>query len=155
MFQLTKNQTVKEHLRIITKAGTSITKKVPKADEFELLNEGEKIFVFIDIFEKEMKNGDFDQFFFNSSGQFTHEILAAYESIGAHKTATIIYQAICLFSCIPVPKNSVNRRFFLNNMPDKTQVLLRNLNANFRNTNEDILAMLVNYIYEHPSQFDF
>ncbi len=43
MFGLTKNKTVNEHLKIIKKVGVSITKKVPKADVFELLTEGDKI----------------------------------------------------------------------------------------------------------------
>ena len=69
---------------------------------FENLNEFEKIFIYIDIFENHIKKGGFDAFFRNSAGQFSHEILEAYERIGALETASIIYDSFLLFNEIPI-----------------------------------------------------
>ena len=80
-------------LEKITRIGEIIGKKIPERDVFTTLNDYEKTFIYIDIFENHTTNGGFEEFFWNSSGQFSHEILAAYEAIGATKTATLIYNA--------------------------------------------------------------
>ena len=61
----------------ITRIGEVIGKKIPAQDAFENLNEFEKIFIYIDIFENHIKKGGFEAFFWNSAGQFSHEILDA------------------------------------------------------------------------------
>ena len=54
------------------------------------------IFIFIDIFENHTTDGGFETFFWDSAGQFSHEILEAYERIGALETASIIYDSFLL-----------------------------------------------------------
>ncbi|MDB2413842.1 DMP19 family protein, partial [Flavobacteriaceae bacterium] len=94
----------------IIRIGEIIGKKIEKRDCFEKLNEFEKTFIYIDIFENHTTDGGFKAFFWDSAGKFSHEILEAYERIGAYKTASIIYDAFLLFKEIPIPKDLDLRR---------------------------------------------
>ncbi len=46
------------------------------------------------ILEMEVSNGGFNQYFWNSSGQFAEEALAGYRLLGAERHATIVEAAI-------------------------------------------------------------
>jgi hypothetical protein len=58
------------------------------------------------MLEGQVNNGGFDQFFFNSSGDYAHEILTAYREIKAYNTVELIKNAIDLFPVLPVPKDT-------------------------------------------------
>ena len=51
----------------------------------------------IDSVEREVNNGGFDQFFFNSASDRTSEIIHALNAIGAQRTATILEDAASKF----------------------------------------------------------
>ena len=89
----------------ITRIGEIIGKKIPEKDDFQNLNNFEKTFIYVDVLEHNVTNGGFIQFFFNSSGQFAHEVFHAYMEIKAEKTIDILTEAIHLFPEVPVPKN--------------------------------------------------
>ena len=89
----------------INRIGEIIGKKISERDNFENLNEFEKTFIYIDIFENHTTDGGLKNFFWDSAGQFSHEVLEAYERIGAHKTASIIYDSFLVFKEIPIPKD--------------------------------------------------
>ena len=89
----------------ITRIGEIIGKKIPEKDDFQNLNNFEKTFIYVDVLEQNVTNGGFIQFFFNSSGQFAHEVFHAYMEIKAEKTVDILTEAIHLFPEVPVPKN--------------------------------------------------
>ena len=81
----------------ITRIGEIIGKKIPEKDDFRNLNNCEKTFIYVDVLEHNVINGGFIQFFFNSSGQFSHEVFHAYLEIKAKKTVDILTEAIHLF----------------------------------------------------------
>lgn len=57
-----------------------------------------------------MNNGGFSQFFFNSSGDFSHETLDALKVIKAERTAILLEKAIAEFPNAKVPKDTAERR---------------------------------------------
>ena len=100
----------------ITRIGEVIGKKISKKDAFENLNEFEKIFIYIDIFENHIKKGGFDAFFWNSAGQFSHEILEAYEQVGATKksklfTILFYYLEKFLFQETPIQEEQYSQNY--------------------------------------------
>ena len=99
----------------IARIGEIIGRKIPSRDSFQNLNDFERTFVYVDVFEKHTSNGGFEEFFWNSSGQFSHEILAAYEAIGATKTATLIYNALKNSAKFQSPKTMPSEKKFLPN----------------------------------------
>ena len=48
-------------------------------------------------FDGEIHNGGFDQFFFNSIGDYAQEILSNLESLGASKSASLLKEAMTYF----------------------------------------------------------
>ena len=57
----------------------------------------EEITGLVSLLEAEVNNGGFDQFFFNSSGDNTAEIIEALQLIGAPRTADIVKRAAARF----------------------------------------------------------
>ena len=58
-------------------------------DEMDKLTEEQKLFYYNQCLEREINNGGFNQYFFNSSGDFAHKTIQSLQTIGANKTADI------------------------------------------------------------------
>lgn len=135
----------------IIRIGEIIGKKIKKRDNFEELNEFEKTFIFIDIFENHTTDGGFETFFWNTAGQFSHEILEAYEKIGAKNTASIMYDSFLLFGEIPIPKNTDLRREILSKINPNSWI---NLNEKYYNCNDNIVLLVLDFIKNNTKYFD-
>ena len=135
----------------IIRIGEIIGKKIKKRDHFEKLNEFEKTFIFIDIFENHTTDGGFETFFWDSAGQFSHEILEAYEKIGAKNTASIIYDSFLLFGEIPIPKNTDMRREVLSKINPNSWI---NLDEKYYNCNDNIVLLVLEFIKNNTTYFD-
>lgn len=137
----------------ITRIGQIIGKKILEKDNFKNLNEFEKNFIYIDILESNVTEGGFIQFFFDSSGQFTHEIFQAYLAIKAEKTVDILTKAIFLFPEIPVPKNINIRRKIL--MQKESNIdLWDHLDEDFEKYEDNIIQLTLDYVRENIAHFD-
>ena len=137
----------------ITRIGEIIGKKIPEKDDFRSLNNCEKTFIYVDVLEHNVTNGGFIQFFFNSSGQFTHEVFHAYMEIKAEKTIDILTEAIHLFPEVPVPKNLRIRQEILMKK-DSNIDLWDALDTEFYKCEDDIIQLTLNYVRKNLSQFD-
>jgi hypothetical protein len=135
----------------IIRIGEIIGKKIKKRDNFEELNEFEKTFIFIDIFENHTTDGGFETFFWNTAGQFSHEILEAYEKIGAKNTASIMYDSFLLFGEIPIPKNTDVRRKILSKINPKSWI---NLDEKYYNCDDNIVLLVLDFIKNNTKYFD-
>ena len=138
-------------LEKITRIGEIIGKKIPERDVFTKLNDYEKTFIYIDIFENHTTNGGFEEFFWNSSGQFSHEILAAYEAIGATKTATLIYNAFKEFGEIPIPKDHAFRKKILTELNSNAW---DTLDQAFYKSKEAIVPLVLRFMAKNSAYFD-
>tara|TARA_R110002049_G_scaffold13089_5_gene57437 strand:- start:12359 stop:12820 length:462 start_codon:yes stop_codon:yes gene_type:complete len=137
----------------ITRIGEIIGKKIPERDNFSNLNEFEKTFIYIDILEQSVTDGGFIQFFFNSSGQFAHEIFHAYLDIKAEKTVDILTKAIHLFPQMPVPKDLRIRQGIL--MQKESNIdLWDDLDTEFYKYEDDILSLTIDYVRKNIKHFD-
>ena len=135
----------------IIRIGEIIGKKIKKRDNFEELNEFEKTFIFIDVFENHTTEGGFETFFWNTAGQFSHEILEAYEKIGAKNTASIMYDSFLLFGEIPIPKNTDRRREVLSRINPNSWI---NLDEKYYNCNDNIVLLVLEFIKNNTKYFD-
>ena len=137
----------------ITRIGEIIGKKIPDKDNFSNLNEFEKTFIYLDVLEDSVTNGGFIQFFFNSSGQFTHEVFQAYLAIKAENTVDILTKAIYLFPEIPVPKNLRVRQQIL--MEKDTNIdLWDELDSQFYKYEDNIISLTLEYVRNNIAHFD-
>lgn len=83
-----------------------LEEKCDYGENIDALNEQERIFYITQTLEAEVNNGGFSQFFYNSSGDFSNEVVNAFETILAYHTAGICQKAIYAFGCeIPVDRD--------------------------------------------------
>lgn len=76
-----------------------LEEKTQYGDDMSVLSAKERIFYITQTLEMEVNNGGFSQFFFNSSGDFSSEIVSAFCAIEAHTTAGICEKALSAFGC--------------------------------------------------------
>ena len=80
--------------------------KTQYGEDMSALSEAERIFYITQTLEMEVNNGGFSQFFYNSSGNFSNELVGAFTAIGANATAAICQKAISAFGRdIPVDRD--------------------------------------------------
>lgn len=101
----------------------------------ENLTASQRVFYLNQSLEREVNNGGFHQFFFNSSGDHADETVGALDSIGALRTAELLREAISQFPAGKVPRD-----------PDERQVLMVDSLSNgaFEDLDEKF------YAYEDP-----
>ena len=137
----------------INRIGEIIGKKIPEKDDFSNLNEFEKTFIYLDILEQNVTDGGFIQFFFNSSGQFTHEVFQAYHAIKAANTVDILTKAIYLFPKMPVPKNLRIRQQILMEK-DSNIDLWDEVDTEFYKYEDNIISLTLAYVRNNIAHFD-
>lgn len=83
-----------------------LDKKTQYGEDMSVLSAEERIFYITQTLEMEVNNGGFAQFFYNSSGNFSNEVVNAFHAIGANTTATICKKALSAFGFeIPVDRD--------------------------------------------------
>jgi hypothetical protein len=147
MTEIEKALQLNSETDIILKIGEIIWKKTEASDDnFSDLTEPERVFIYIDLLEAQVNNGGFDQFFFNSSGDHAHEILAAYKTIKAYKTADLIEEAIKLFPTLPVPKDTTTRRELMQDLDEKISEEWHQLDDKFYEYEDNIPELIIEYV---------
>ena len=137
----------------IKRIGEIIGKKIPEKDNFSNLNSFEKTFIYLDVLEENVANGGFIQFFFNSSGQFAHEIFHAYLEIKAEKTVDTLTKAIYLFPEMPIPKNLRIRQAILMEKEGNID-LWDDLDTQFYKYEDNIMDLTLTYVRNNIAHFD-
>lgn len=145
----------KQDTEIIELVGTVLWNKASEVSSFEQLSEPEKTFVYIDIFEGELNNGGLFDFFYNTSGAFAHQVLDAYQAIGAEESAAIVSQAIALFPDLPVSKDLFSRRQLLSNLKHTVLDEWEKLETQFFISEEAIVTLLIDYITINKTYFEY
>ena len=146
-----------DEIEIIEAVGTIIWNKKEETDGFTDLSEGEKTFVFIDIFEGAMNEGGFQFFFENETGDYAREIVEAYKKIGATETANIIAKAIGLFGINNFSEDLETRIITIENLDEKVFSGWEDLDEIFfsEEQEEDVVALIVGYIKNNKSEFNY
>ncbi len=131
-----------------------IWSKIEKANDSLLnLTEPERIFAYVQMLDGQVNNGGFDQFFFNYSGEYAHEILFACEKIKAFKTASLVKTAIENFPLLPVPKDTTLRRKLMENLDEKISFEWDKLDTKFYQNEENPEELLINFVKAHIEAF--
>lgn len=115
-------------------------------DKIEKLMDGQKDFYFNQNLEREINNGGFYQYFFNSSGDFAHETILSLKNIKADKTADILQKAINLFPNKTVPKDRDKRQDILEKIEEKAAPIWEELDQKFFNYEDDLNTLNMEYV---------
>jgi hypothetical protein len=101
--------------------------------------------------EGEVNNGGFDQFFFNSSGDYAKETIDALKQIGAHQTAEIVQRACERFPLGSPPTDiSLRRTLMLESVSPDADAFI-DLDERFYSYEEPISDLLEIYKEKHST----
>lgn len=140
---------------IIELVGTVLWNKASEINEFTELSQPEQTFIYIDIFESELINAGIFDFFYNTSGAYAHEVLEAYEAIGAIESADLVNQALKSFPELPVPRDIFKRRSYMDQLDKSIELKWDTIEQSFINSKEDIVSLLIDYIKRHKTYFEY
>ena len=98
----------------------------------------------IDELEAEINNGGFDQFFFNSAGDYTEETIQALIKIGAFRTAEIIKKAASKFPDGKPSKDRDERQEELEMISPDSEAF-EDMNEEFLAYEDDLASLVANY----------
>ena len=145
----------KKDTDIIEFVGTIVWNKLNDFKKLEDLSFSEQNFIYVDIFESEINHDGFYGFFYNTSGEFSHEVLEAFSTINANENATIIYKALRIFPELPIPKDIFIRRQIMGKLKKSDLEKWSNLELDLLNSGEDILGLMIDYIKQNKALFNY
>lgn len=128
--------------------------KTQYGDNLSVLSEAERIFYVTQTLEAEVSNGGFSQFFYNSSSEFSNEIVSAFSAIGAHATAEICQKAIDSFGR-EIPDDADEREELLDELLDDEEIeaVLEECDEAFYKYEEDLNELNYRFVMEHKESF--
>lgn len=130
-----------------------ISKLCAWGDSLNSLTEPQKNFYFDQNLEREINNGGFNQFFYNSSGDFAHETITSLRIIGAGKTADILQKAIDQFPDSVVPKDRVKRQEVLEQIEENANEVWEQLDQAFYKYEDNLHDLNIEYVKQKRNSF--
>ena len=127
--------------------------KTQYGDNMSVLSEAERIFYITQTLEMEINNGGFSQFFYNSSGNFSNELVSAFHAIGASTTAAICQKAISAFGRdLPVDKEA--REELLDELEsEEIDEILEECDSAFLDYEDDLNELNYNFVMKNKDSF--
>lgn len=117
------------------------------------LSDSERVVLAIEGLEREVNNGGFSQFFYNSSVEFAPIIVDCLNKIACPKTANIAQRAIDILELDELDPDSIDKR--MDPDDEELEEKLGKLDDEFYEYVEDISKALFNYIKSHKDQINF
>ena len=127
--------------------------KTNYGEDMTVLSGAERIFYITQTLEMEVNNGGFSQFFHNSSGNFSGELVAAFTTIGANTTAAICQKAISAFGRdIPVDRDE--REEMLDEIEtEELDEILEECDSAFLDYEDNLNDLNYNYVMNNKESF--
>ena len=127
--------------------------KTKYGEDLSVLSDAERIFYITQTLEMEVNNGGFSQFFRNSGGDFSNEIVAAFTAIGANATAAVCQKAISAFgSEIPVDRDE--RKTMLDEFEsEEIDTILEECDSAFCSYEDDLNALNHHFVMQNKKSF--
>ncbi|WP_411028905.1 DMP19 family protein [Spongiimicrobium sp. 3-5] len=146
---------------IVMEIDSYLNEKSKYGEEMEKLNSSQRVLVIVENLEREINNGGFHQFYWNSSGDYANETVDVLIKIGAKKTAEIVKSANSEFPNGQVPKERDKRGEILDMITERASDNWNTLNFKFYGPNEqtgeieidDIPSLLIEFINANKSDF--
>lgn len=130
-----------------------VLEKSEYGSHMDKLSDCERVFYITQTCEMEVNNGGFSQFFYNSSGDFSNELVQSFQDIGAVKTAEICQKALGAFER-ELPVDRMEREELLDElMSDEVERILDECDTAFYRYEENLNALNYAYIWENKADF--
>jgi hypothetical protein len=138
---------------IVIEIDEYLNRKSDYGEKIDKLNSSQKTFLFVENLEREINNGGFSQFYFNSSGDFSQETMNALLEIGAVKTAKIVKRANSEFKTEIVPKDRTERQNQLELIEKNAQETWNKCDSDFYEYQDDLTGLLIAFVLENKIEF--
>ena len=102
---------------------------------------------------EEVNNGGFDQYFFNSAGNYASDALWGLRAIGAEKTASILERAMAQFPGGTVPELRHERQAVMDSLPESVQEVWDALDQEFYHSEEPLDSLLTAFVRSNEREF--
>jgi len=122
-------------------------------DDMDKLTEQQKQFYYNQCLEREINNGGFNQYFFNSSGDFANKTVQSLQTIGANKTADILQKAIDQFPNSNVPEERTERQEILDQIQETADLVWEELDQKFFTYEDDLNTLNIEFVKKHKDKF--
>lgn len=130
-----------------------LDEKTQYGDDMSVLSEAERVFYITQTLEMEVNNGGFYQFFYNSSGDFSNELVSAFTAIGANATATICQKAIAAFGR-DIPVDREEREEMLDELEsDEISEIIEECDAAFYDYEDNLNELNYDFVMKNKEQF--
>ena len=130
-----------------------LNEKTLYGEDMSILSDAERIFYITQTLEMEVNNGGFSQFFYNSSGNFSNELVGAFTSIGANTTAAICQRAIDAFGR-DIPVDRYERQEILDELEsDELDEALGECDEEFFAYEDNLNELNYNFVMKNKEQF--
>jgi hypothetical protein len=139
-----------------TKFAISLSELVNARDAsvgYEELSQPEQIALCVDGLEREVNNGGFEQYFFNSAGDHALDCLDALEEIGATSMAKLLRKAVAIFGAGGPDLDREERQLQLEALGDRVAPKLEPLDDAFFDYPDDLAALLRAFVEANVSEF--
>jgi hypothetical protein len=113
---------------------------------FDQLSEVDRTIILVWSLQGEVDNGGFDQFYSNSSGDYSAETVFALERIGAQRTAALVAEGNRLFPTQPPPSEGELRIAELDSFSDTARDTWKRLEREFYSDPDGLNERLVGYL---------
>ncbi len=147
---------------IVMEIDTYLNEKSKYGDEMEKLNSSQRVLLIIENLEREVNNGGFHQFYWNSSGDYAMETVIALKQIGATKTAGVVKKGNDQFPNGAVPEDRDKRGEILDLISEKSSEYWNTLDTKFYGPNkesgeweiDDLPNLLIKFIKANKGDFE-
>jgi hypothetical protein len=120
---------------------------------YDGLSQPEQIALCVDGLEREVNNGGFEQYFFNSAGDHAHDCLDALEEIGALLMAKLLRKALAIFGPAGPDPDREERGLQLEALGDRVAPKLEPLDDAFFDYPDDLASLLRTFVEANASAF--
>ncbi|MFI0431220.1 DMP19 family protein [Mariniflexile sp. HMF6888] len=152
-FDLDKVLKIERRDMIVMKIDSYLNSKSGYGGNIEKLNPYQRTFLFVENLEREINNGGFNQFYFNSSGDFSQETVDALLEIGAEKTAEIVKKANSEFKSGTVPKDRTERQNELEQIEEKAEENWNKCDSEFYGYQDNLTELLIAFVIKNKTEF--
>lgn len=114
-----------------------------------VLSPMERLLIAIWGLEADVNNGGFDQYYFNSYGDFAAETAAHLRAIGAHQAAVLVERANNAFGAEGPPQDRARRQEVLEVIAEHAADAWNDLDNQFFQYPDDIAVLLQMYVERH------
>lgn len=121
--------------------------------DFDEMSEAEQTAFCIDGLEREVNNGGFNQFFFNSAGDQAVQTVAALHRIGAHAAAALVERANGAFGIAGPSSDRNARQKQIESLGEQSSALWEALDNAFLEYPDALARLLQEYVRMHRAEF--